>query len=102
MLTSRAARTVTFVSTFLAFNLLTTAPSFSWFDKGHRIVSLIAQANLTAEARKKIEEIPPENTTLADAAVWPDHQRRSIRDYDPKGNMARRLRIGEKVAYTIT
>jgi S1/P1 Nuclease len=83
MLNSRAPLTATFVSTFLAFNLLTLAPSFSWFDKGHRIVGLIAQANLTAEARKKIEEILPGNMTLADAAVWPDHEGRSIRDFDP-------------------
>ena len=74
MLTSLAPLTSTFVSTFLAFNLLTLTPSFSWFDKGHRIVALIAQANLTAEARKGIEEILPGNMTLADAAVWPDQR----------------------------
>jgi hypothetical protein len=73
----------TFVSTFLVFNLLTVATCFSWYDKGHRIVGLIAEANLTAEARKTIEEILPRNTTLADAAVWPDHEGRSIRDFDP-------------------
>jgi nuclease S1 len=75
-------RTATFVSTFLAFNLLTAASCFSWLDKGHRIVGLIAEANLTAEARKTIEEILPGNTTLADAAVWPDHEGRSIRDFN--------------------
>ncbi len=72
-----------FVSTFLVFNLLTVAACFSWYDKGHRIVGLIAEANLTAEARKKINEILPVNTTLADAAVWPDHEGRSVRDFDP-------------------
>lgn len=76
-------RTATFVSTFLLFNLLNVAPSFAWLDKGHRIVGLIAEANLTAEARKTIEEILPANTTLADAAVWPDHEGRSIRDFNP-------------------
>jgi nuclease S1 len=83
MLTSRVPLTATFVSTFLVFHLLTLTRSFSWYDKGHRIVGLIAQVNLSAEARKKIEEILPENTTLADAAVWPDHEGRSIRDFDP-------------------
>ena len=83
MLTSTAPWTTTFVATFLAFNLLTVTPSFSWFDKGHRIVGLIARANLTAEARKAIAEILPGNMTLADAAVWPDHEGRSIRDFDP-------------------
>ena len=73
----------TLASVILLFNLLTFAPSFAWFDKGHRIVALIAQANLTAEARKGIEAILPSGMTLADAAVWPDHEGRSIRDFDP-------------------
>jgi hypothetical protein len=81
--TSRVPLTVIFVSTFLAFNLLTLEPSFSWHDKGHRIVALIALANLTDEARKKIDEILPENMTLADAAIWPDHEGRSNRDFNP-------------------
>lgn len=46
-------------------------------------MGLIAQANLTADALKGIEEILPRNMTLADAAVWPDHEGRSIRDFDP-------------------
>jgi hypothetical protein len=83
MVTSLAPLTAIFVSTFLVFNLLTLAPAFSWYDKGHRIVGLIAQANLTTEARKRIEEILPVGMTLADAAVWPDHEGRSIRDFDP-------------------
>lgn len=83
MPTSPAHLIANFVSTFLVFNLLTVATCFSWYDKGHRIVALIAQANLTAEARKKIEEILPGNMSLADAAIWPDHEGRSIRDFDP-------------------
>jgi hypothetical protein len=83
MLISRVPLITTFVATFLAFNLLTPGSSFSWFDKGHRIVGLIAQANLTSEARKEIAVILPRSMTLADAAVWPDHEGRSIRDFDP-------------------
>ena len=83
MLTSPAPLIAIFVPTFLLFNLLNVAPSFAWLDKGHRIVALIAEANLTAEARKTIGEILPEKMTLADAAVWPDHEGRSIRDFNP-------------------
>jgi hypothetical protein len=83
MPTAPAPLTATFVATFLGLNLLTSAPAFSWFDKGHRIVGLIAQANLSAAARKEIERILPRSMTLADAAVWPDHEGRSIRDFDP-------------------
>src|SRR5499426_3076885 len=74
--------TATFASVFFLFNLLTFTPSFAWYDKGHRIVALIAQANLTAEARKEIEAILPGGMTLADAAIWPDHEGRSLRDFD--------------------
>src|SRR5262245_65988010 len=74
--------TATFVSVFLLFNLLTFTPSFAWYDKGHLIVALIAEANLTAEARKRIEEILPGNMTFADAAIWQDHEGRGIRDLD--------------------
>jgi S1/P1 Nuclease len=73
----------TFLATFFAFNLLTLTPAFSWFDKGHRIVGLIAHANLTPEARKEIAKILPGGMTLADASIWPDHEGRSIRDFDP-------------------
>src|SRR5919109_4089540 len=83
MPSSPAPLLAAFVSTFFVFNFLTLASAFSWFDKGHRIVGLIAQANLTAEARKEIEKILPGSMTLADAAIWPDHEGRSIRDFDP-------------------
>ena len=82
MLPSFASLTATFLSTFFVF-LLTASSAFSWFDKGHRIVGLIAQANLTAEARKEVEKILPGYMTLAEAAIWPDHEGRSIRDFDP-------------------
>ncbi|HEY7319535.1 MAG TPA: S1/P1 nuclease [Candidatus Binatia bacterium] len=80
---SRALFTATFASIFLLFNLLATAPSFAWLDKGHRIVALIAEANLSAGARKTIEEILGGDITLADAAAWPDHEGRNIRDFNP-------------------
>jgi len=83
MPTSLAPLRATFLSTFLVFNLLALTSALSWYDKGHRIVGLIAQANLTADARKEIEKILPGSMTLADAAVWPDHEGRSIRDFDP-------------------
>jgi hypothetical protein len=78
-----APLTATFLSAFLALNLLAVTPANSWFDKGHRIVGLIAQAHLTAGARKEIERILPGGMTLADAAVWPDHEGRQIREFDP-------------------
>jgi hypothetical protein len=79
----RVALAAAFVPILLLFNLLAASPAFSWFDKGHRIVGLIAEASLSAEARKEVDAILPRGMTLADAAVWPDHEGRSIRDFDP-------------------
>jgi hypothetical protein len=78
-----APLTATFLSAFLVLNLLMVKRAFSWFDKGHRIVGMIAEAHLTAEAQKEIEKILPSGMTLAEAAIWPDHEGRSIRDFDP-------------------
>jgi hypothetical protein len=83
MPSSSAPLTATFLSTFFVFNLLSLTSALCWYDKGHRIVGLIAQANLTADARTEIEKILPGSMTLADAAIWPDHEGRSIRDFDP-------------------
>jgi hypothetical protein len=74
---------VTFLSTLFFFHLLAPRSALSWYDKGHRIVGLIAHANLTAEARKEMGKILSGSITLADAAIWPDHEGRSIKDFDP-------------------
>jgi hypothetical protein len=83
MSTSLAPLIIAFLSTYFLFHLLAPMSAHSWYDKGHRIVGLIAHANLTAEARKEIERILSGSITLADAAIWPDHEGRSIRDFDP-------------------
>ncbi|SRR5581483_11091605 len=67
---------------FLGFCGMTAAPALGWFDKGHRVVGLIAQANLSPAAREAVEKILG-GMSLADAAIWPDHEGRSIRDFDP-------------------
>jgi hypothetical protein len=72
-----------FFAATVLLNLLAVPPAFGWLDKGHRVVALIAEANLSAEARKQIGVILGRGITLADAAVWPDHEGRSLRDLDP-------------------
>jgi len=67
----------------LLFQIAAVVPAFPWHDKGHRVVALIAEANLTAEATKGVQEILQAGTTLADAAVWPDHDGRNIGDLNP-------------------
>jgi hypothetical protein len=70
-------------TTFLSLDALAPSRAFPWFDKGHRIVGLIAEANLTADAANEVQKLLAPGTTLADAAVWPDHAGRSIREFDP-------------------
>jgi len=53
-----------------------------WGDKGHRIVAIIADAHLTEHSREEIRKLLPLETTLADAAVWPDEEGRRITDFD--------------------
>ena len=74
---------VSFFSALFLFHLLALTSAFAWYDKGHRVVGLIAHANLTATARKEVETILAGTMTLADAAIWPDHEGRSVRDFDP-------------------
>ena len=83
MLTTKAPLTSCAIATLLLVQWVTVSSAFGWHDKGHRVVALIAEANLAPETRKRIQEILPVATTLADAAVWPDHEGRSIGDLNP-------------------
>lgn len=57
-------------------------PAHGWGDKGHRIVAIIADAHLTEHSRKEIRRLLPAETTLADAAVWPDEEGSRITEFD--------------------
>lgn len=52
-------------------------------SKGHEIVAAIAETHLTDTARKRIKDLLPRGTTLADASTWPDKAGRQIPDMDP-------------------
>jgi hypothetical protein len=65
------------------FSLFTTSPAYPWGSKGHEIVAAIAEAHLTDTARKRIKELLPQGTTLAEASTWPDKAGRQIPDMDP-------------------
>jgi hypothetical protein len=80
---SRSAKSKMFLTALALFHVLIVAPAGAWYNKGHRIVGLIAEANLTDAARAATKRILPPGMTLADAAVWPDHEGRSIRELDP-------------------
>jgi hypothetical protein len=69
-------------SLVLAIGVL-ASPAYSWGSKGHEIVAAIAETHLTDSARKRIKELLPRGTTLADASTWPDKAGRQIPDMDP-------------------
>ena len=64
-------------------SLLSASPAYSWGSKGHEIVAVIAETQLTDTARKRIKELLLQGTTLADASTWPDKAGRQIPDIDP-------------------
>ena len=66
----------------LAITLLCRLPAYSWGDKGHRTVAILADTHLTEQAREEVRKLLPAGTTLADAAVWPDRDGRRIAEFD--------------------
>ena len=60
-----------------------SSPAYPWGSKGHEIVAAIAETQLTDAARKRIKDLVPQGTTLADASTWPDKAGRQIPDMDP-------------------
>jgi S1/P1 Nuclease len=63
--------------------VLSAGPAYPWGTKGHEIIAAIAETQLTDAARKRIKELLPQGTTLADASTWPDKAGRQIPDMDP-------------------
>ena len=64
------------------FMSLYEAVAYAWGDNGHRIVAILADQQLTDQAREEVRKLLPAGTTLADAAVWPDKEGRRITELD--------------------
>jgi hypothetical protein len=56
----------------LSMSLLLSAQAFGWGDEGHKIISIIADRHLTAQARRKVEEIIGPGISLASISNWAD------------------------------
>ncbi len=69
-------------TTVFAFMLHCREVAYGWGEKGHRIVAILADTHLTAQAREQVGKLLPAGTTLADAAVWPDREGRQITEFD--------------------
>jgi len=80
--------------TLASLFVLTASPVFPWGCKGHQTVALIAEKNLTPEARQFVEKLLSENPVdgklkrycgftpdlLADASTWPDDVRGELKN----------------------
>ena len=65
----------------LAASLLCAPAAFAWGPRGHRIVAMLAEAQLTPQARAEVEQLLALQGArhLSDIAVWAD----DLRDSDP-------------------
>ena len=64
-------------------SLLTASSAYPWDSKGHQIVAAVAETHLNNTVRKRIKELLPQGTTLADASTWPDKGGCQIPDMAP-------------------
>ena len=80
----RSRDSVGLLASLLLFSLFgAAAPAHVWSSKGHEIVAVIAEMHLTDATRKRIKELLPQGTTLAEASTWPDKAGRQIPDMNP-------------------
>jgi hypothetical protein len=55
--------------------LQATAPAWAWGRLGHRVISRIAEKNLTPIAKAAVAALLEPGETLADASLWADENR---------------------------
>ena len=58
---------------------ITTAPVWAWGSDGHKIVAMLAEAQLTPAARKEVDRLLGQEpgATLASISTWADEHRNS-------------------------
>ena len=59
-----------FLTSLVAAMDVLALPAYPWESKGHEIVAAIAETQFTDASRKRIKELLPQGTTLAEASVW--------------------------------
>jgi nuclease S1 len=55
--------------------LQSTSPAFAWGRLGHRVISRLAEKQLTPAAKAAITELLEPGESLADASLWADENR---------------------------
>lgn len=60
------------LASFMVSTLGLSVPSWAWGPHGHRIAARIAEARLTPQARKAVNELLLQGDTLVDISTWAD------------------------------
>jgi nuclease S1 len=60
-----------------------TTPAWAWGRLGHRVISRLAEKNLTPAANAAIAELLEPGESLADASTWADEVRNKMRETAP-------------------
>ena len=77
-LTRRAhSRWLVVIVTLLTF-AATTTPVWAWGRIGHRVIALLAEKQLSREAKAAIAGLLAPGESLADASLWADDHRREL------------------------
>jgi nuclease S1 len=66
------------VALTLSINLQSATPTWAWGRLGHRVISRIAEKNLSPKAKAAIAALLDESESIADASTWADENRRSL------------------------
>ena len=70
------------ILTFLCA-LQSATPAFAWGRLGHRVISRLAEKQLTSSARAAIAELLEPGESLADSSTWADEVRGRMRETAP-------------------
>ncbi len=71
------------IAVALLIALQAGTPAWAWGRLGHRVISRIAEMNLTPKARAAIAALLEKGESLADASLWADQNRRRLPETAP-------------------
>jgi hypothetical protein len=79
----RPTRPCLVVPVALLLLTMVTAPAWAWGRLGHRVISRLAEKELTPTAKATIAELLAPGESLADASTWPDEIKGRMRHTAP-------------------
>src|SRR5271163_2164720 len=75
-MSATSSRRAVFVTALSLLVIIQTAtPAWAWGRLGHRVISRLAEKNLTPQAKATIAELLEPGESLSDASLWADENR---------------------------